>query len=796
MLFVRAICALLLFSPPLPAAEAAAETSADAVHALTKVGVFTGDAFIPEATVLFQNGIIKAVGKNVKPPKDAVISDETGNVLIPGLVAADTFLSGKEAGSRESINTAVRACDGFDYFDAYKRQLASGTTSVYLSAGGSRLVPGYGSTAKLKTDPGKAILSKRAALEAVLTDDALNPPELFAPEAYPLPSRLFPLSKKQLPGTKSSQATELHRFLASEAALLKQLQKEGIPLRVRADTKREIEHALEVAQKHQVQLVIVGAREAGPLAKEIRKAKASVVWNSSFDPADVDAHNITPDGTTLELFSETPRLLAEAGVPVAISSGSGDGAHLLTAASFAVSHGFPLDKALAAITKQAAAVCGMQRHAGAIRNGRPADFVLLNGKPFEAGTGILKTYVNGSVVYEHEALTEREKKGEVLLQNALVLSGDGGRFPATDILIGGGKILAIGPRLRASKTTTRIDLSGKVVIPGMIDLTSRLGTRYVGRRPSEQVPSFDGSDTFLMSVGEIIRPGDPAFRACVEEGILGLCVRGARGSLIAGTGAFLLPGAEGDDFLHLPFACLDMDIAGSSRLSRLQQFSSLMKRLNQYEQQRKAHKNALETYRHKKPRDQKNVVKEPAPPGRNPQYDLLLKAKKREIPFFVRALRGDEITAVLKLLADEGGFECALVEAEDIMHAHTVERFTRGVILTPPFQRKVDGRVADLPLVLAEKGIPFALSSGGARGSLHLRYYAADAVRRGLSPDIALRSLTSVPARLLGIQEAFGVIAKGRAANLVVLDRNVFAPGSRVEQVLVQGKVIYQRSDQ
>jgi imidazolonepropionase-like amidohydrolase len=61
---------------------------------------------------------------------------------------------------------------------------------------------------------------------------------------------------------------------------------------------------------------------------------------------------------------------------------------------------------------------------------------------------------------------------------------------------------------------------------------------------------------------------------------------------------------------------------------------------------------------------------------------------------------------------------------------------------------------------------------------------------------MALRAVTSVPARLLGMSDRVGTIARGRLANLVVLDGEAFAPGSRVTMVLVKGNVVYQGAKQ
>ena len=49
------------------------------------------DRVIDNGTVLIDDGIIKAVGKNIRIPKDAEIIDISGKVVMPGLIDAMTY---------------------------------------------------------------------------------------------------------------------------------------------------------------------------------------------------------------------------------------------------------------------------------------------------------------------------------------------------------------------------------------------------------------------------------------------------------------------------------------------------------------------------------------------------------------------------------------------------------------------------------------------------------------------------------------------------------------------------------
>jgi imidazolonepropionase-like amidohydrolase len=57
----------------------------------------------------------------------------------------------------------------------------------------------------------------------------------------------------------------------------------------------------------------------------------------------------------------------------------------------------------------------------------------------------------------------------------------------------------------------------------------------------------------------------------------------------------------------------------------------------------------------------------------------------------------------------------------------------------------------------------------------------------------ALRAITISPAKILGIDDRAGSLAKGKDADIAVFDGDPFEYTSHVQQVLVQGEVTYQR---
>jgi imidazolonepropionase-like amidohydrolase len=93
----------------------------------------------------------------------------------------------------------------------------------------------------------------------------------------------------------------------------------------------------------------------------------------------------------------------------------------------------------------------------------------------------------------------------------------------------------------------------------------------------------------------------------------------------------------------------------------------------------------------------------------------------------------------------------------------------------------------DAATVLAAAGVDVALSGlGGASNVRTLRQLAGIAVAQGLSPQAALAAITTVPARLFGLDR--GRIRPGAVADLVVWSGDPFELSTRAEHVIIAGK--------
>lgn len=94
------------------------------------------------------------------------------------------------------------------------------------------------------------------------------------------------------------------------------------------------------------------------------------------------------------------------------------------------------------------------------------------------------------------------------------------------------------------------------------------------------------------------------------------------------------------------------------------------------------------------------------------------------------------------------------------------------------------------PAALEKAGILFAFTSGGLQDPAMFLRNAVRTVKDGNLPaDAALRALTTNAARMAGVADRLGTIERGKIANLLVTEGDVFE-GGRIRHVFIDGRPV------
>ncbi len=97
-------------------------------------------------------------------------------------------------------------------------------------------------------------------------------------------------------------------------------------------------------------------------------------------------------------------------------------------------------------------------------------------------------------------------------------------------------------------------------------------------------------------------------------------------------------------------------------------------------------------------------------------------------------------------------------------------------------------RAPSSPAALSKSGVKFAFYSGGITTPKDILKAAKKSIDAGLAPDAALRAMTLSPAEIFGVADRTGSIEKGKIANLVVTDGDIFEEKTKIKIIFVDGR--------
>jgi N-acetylglucosamine-6-phosphate deacetylase len=92
------------------------------------------------------------------------------------------------------------------------------------------------------------------------------------------------------------------------------------------------------------------------------------------------------------------------------------------------------------------------------------------------------------------------------------------------------------------------------------------------------------------------------------------------------------------------------------------------------------------------------------------------------------------------------------------------------------------------PAKLAAAGVRFTITTAGLEKTADFLPAIRKAVKRGLSQDQALASLTTIPAELIGLEQRIGTVTAGKLANLIVTDGDLFDDQTKVMETWIAGR--------
>lgn len=433
-LLVASLLLLLVFNP------LNAQRSGIDIYAITNARIVTvSGPVIERGTVVIRNGLITAAGANVTAPPDARVIDGAGLTVYPGLIDSYTDLGLPEAAASPSPGGGGGG-GGFFLLQQQQQRQPGGPNSTQpvglqpevtvediIRPGGNEIESwrSAGVTTAL-TSPRSGIWMGQSAL---INLSGETPQQMIVRSPVAMHIGFTPLRTGTYPGSLMGVFSTLRQMMLdaqryrdsmeiyernprgtrrpdtdrSLAALIPVVDGR-MPVVMIANSEREINRALDLANEFKLKLIIAGGLDADRVAERLVKQNVPVLLSLNL-PRRTTAAMPEADPEPLRVLRErveaqqTAGKLAKAGVRFAFQSGSMTNvSDFLANANKTIENGLqPLD-ALRAFTIWPAEILGVKDQLGSIEVGKIANLTVTRGDLFDRNSRITHVFIDGRPV--------------------------------------------------------------------------------------------------------------------------------------------------------------------------------------------------------------------------------------------------------------------------------------------------------------------------------------------------------------------------------------------------------------
>lgn len=416
-----------------------AQRSGVDTYAITNARIYpVSGPVIERGTVVIRNGLITAVGGEVKTPADARVIDGTGLNVYPGLIDANTTLGMPQPapvtpGTGRAVATTATTPAATPTptlaaaaFMPTHPGLQPETLAVDLiQPGGAQIeaARSAGITAALTTPRESIFIGKSAFIN--LSGETSQQMIVRSPVA--LHVGFTPLRGGGYPSSLLGVFSALRQMLLDSGHLREAIQiyarnprglrrpeqdkslvalfpllARELPIIFHVNTEREIRRALDLAEEFNLRVIISGGSESWKVTDRLRDVPVLLSLNF---PKRTTAQVPEADPDPLRVLRErvdapkTAGRLAAANVRFAFQSGAMTNiSDYLSNAAKAIEHGLVREAALRALTINAAEILGVGDRLGTIEVGKIANLTVTRGDLFDRNSRIAHVFIDGQPV--------------------------------------------------------------------------------------------------------------------------------------------------------------------------------------------------------------------------------------------------------------------------------------------------------------------------------------------------------------------------------------------------------------
>lgn len=564
-------------------------------------------------------------------------------------------------------------------------------------------------------------------------------------------------------------------------------------------------------------------------------------------------------GYKLEAFDAIPSNAAfmhQRGVVSSLNSDSSELARRmnLEAAKSVRDGGLSPADALKLVTINPAKQLRIDQRTGSLKVGKDADVVLWSKDPLTVDAVVLKTWVDGTLLFDrksdeaerqllakeeeslrkqlnvatktavtdtvkvcHSIVTQSASKSskvrsqKIALVGATVHSGTGDVVAPATVLIGEtGNIEAVGKAdaVAIPAGYRKVDVAGKHIAPGFIDAVSTVGVNEIGSRRETQDYSEMATYSPELYVGRSLNVDAETVAVARESGVLLANLVPIGGSLSGSSSFVQLDGWTWEQFAIRKQSGVTLQFGARNASFESHGHNHDMTAGSDVEEAEQSPAQDLgvkiagldgfiaEARRYFDARRENITI------PRDLRFDAFQPVLERKVPLLINVDSEREILDAIAF-ANKHQISPVLVGCRGADRVLSQIKASGAAVLLPwtvTLPRTEDHPFDDqfaYPAKFAAAGIPFAMTSSGLSDNTRwLPLAAGMATAYGLSHAQALESITSAPARILGVYDAVGSISAGKQATLNVFTGHPLEPMSRLTSSYIAGVEVGQSSRQ
>lgn len=388
--------------------------------------------------------------------------------------------------------------------------------------------------------------------------------------------------------------------------------------------------------------------------------------------------------------------------------------------------------------------------------------------------------------------TSRAGAQTIAITGGTVYPVSGAPISNGTVLMRDGRIVAVGAGINVPADAQRIDASGRIVTPGIVNGATELSVVDIGAVAATRNVAARGREGIAaaFTVWDGLNPASVLIPPARSAGITSVVIA-PRGGLLSGQAAVLhlVEGTAADMVMRSPVAMVGQ--IGSPQQANAQSRGELLLRLREVLDDARAYARRKADYERAQTRQFA---------ASRLDLEALGPVLEGRLPLLLEVDRASDIESALKLARDynlkliiSGAAEAWMVA--DKLAAARVPVLT-GAMNNIPLSFSSLGTRQENAGLLRRAGVTVVIIGNAGGGDeeafnvRNVRFEAGNAVAYGMTREDALRAITLTPAEVFGVADRIGSLQPGKDADVVIWSGDPFEFATQPEHVYIRGREV------